>query len=272
MFRPRRRPTPGFKIPPPFNPITGEYANLQTEGTWPYCAMMQIAAEDEYDDYVICRGFDPRILKFIDYEAGNPESPGISVAKPFGNRRKQQYAVGEIFPALLPIQGSLEYTPPLPVNVKWRLGQNPGVVEDDVTTPTGHPTSLGDSVEMLYDHNNLSVSWLLIDHEPSDRHYLFQLVGNFLARSAVATIYKFDGANIGNLVDVALLYDPLSVFSELVIGDRGYCFYQDGKYYAIQAPCPEDQESSIPPVDVPEDPELVPEDPKDVPEDPEEPR
>ena len=85
-FRKRRRPTPHFKIPSPFNPITGGFGELEVEGVYPYCAMMQVAADDTYDDYVVCRGFDTRILKFVDYEEGSSEKPGISVAKPFGDR------------------------------------------------------------------------------------------------------------------------------------------------------------------------------------------
>jgi hypothetical protein len=86
MFRKHRRPTPHFRVPNPFNPIAGDQANLRQDGTSPFCAMMQVASDDTYDDYVICRGFDPRILRFIDYAEGDANKPGISVAKPFGKR------------------------------------------------------------------------------------------------------------------------------------------------------------------------------------------
>ena len=46
--------------------------------------MMQIAKDDIYDDYVVCRGFDPRIQRFVDFAENSSEKPGISVAKPFG--------------------------------------------------------------------------------------------------------------------------------------------------------------------------------------------
>lgn len=167
--RKRRRPTSEFKIPNVFNPITGTHSTLREEGIHPYCAMVQVAAADTYEDYVICRGFDPRILKFVDYAAGDPDKLGISVAKPFGNRTTGNYTIGEIYPAFLPTQGSVgevggtqlgDYTPPSPTAVDWRVGQNAGTA-----TPSGaggHPTALVDAIEELIDHNGVHVQWMLI--------------------------------------------------------------------------------------------------------------
>lgn len=171
MFRKRRRPTPGFGIPSPFNPMQGANANLRQDGTSPFCAMMQVAAEDTYDDYVICRGFDPRILKFIDYADGDADNPGISVAKPFGKRVVGAYKVAEVYPAFLPTQGNNEfsgfkqvtYFPPSPSDVSWRLGQNPGVVSSG-GLEGGQPENLSDAIEILYDHNGVVINWLLIDN------------------------------------------------------------------------------------------------------------
>lgn len=148
----------------------GEQANLRQEGTAPYCAMMQVAAEDTYDDYVICRGFDTRILRFVDYAAGNPNKPGISVAKPYGNRVAGSYEIGEIYPALLPTQGNsgfadfrqVVFTPPSPIAVEWRVGQNPGKVTGG-GLDGGQPADLTDAIEILYDHNGKVINWLLID-------------------------------------------------------------------------------------------------------------
>ena len=169
MFRKRRRPTPGFKIPSPFNPIQGDNANLRQDGASPFCAMMQVAAEDTYTNYVICRGFDPRTLRFIDYAAGDSNKPGISVAKPFGKRVIGTYEIAEIYPALLPTQGNTDfsgfrqvtYVPPSPVAVDWRVGQNPGVVTGGLEG--GQPDSLTDAIEILYDHNGKVVNWILMD-------------------------------------------------------------------------------------------------------------
>lgn len=132
--------------------------------------MMQVAAEDTYDDYVICRGFDPRILRFIDYAEGDANKPGISVAKPFGKRTAGTYEIAEVYPALLPTQGNsgfddfrqVVYTPPSPVAVNWRVGQNPGKVTGG-GLEGGQPEELTDTIEILYDHNGKVVNWLLID-------------------------------------------------------------------------------------------------------------
>ncbi len=150
--------------------MSGDNANLRQDGTAPFCAMMQIAAEDTYDDYVICRGFDPRILKFIDYAAGNADKPGISVAKPFGKRTAGTYEIAEVYPAFLPTQGNagfsdfrqVIYTPPSPSSVNWRVGQNPGKVTGG-GLDGGQPAELTDTIEVLYDHNGKVVNWLLID-------------------------------------------------------------------------------------------------------------
>lgn len=160
MFRKRKRPTPHYKVPPPFNAIQGENANLRQDGISPFCALMQVAVADTYANYVVCRGFDPRILRYMS---------AISVAKPYGKRRTGTYEVGEIYPAMLPTQGNanfmdfrnVTFMSPSPVEVEWRLGQNPGVVTGGLDG--GQPENLTDAIEILYDHNGKVVNWLLID-------------------------------------------------------------------------------------------------------------
>ena len=125
------------------------------EGFFPYCAMMQVAAEDTLEDYVLCRGFDVRMSKFIDYEEGNADKPGIPCAKPYWNRRKGAYQIAQIYPAFLPLQTSN----PSPVDVPWRVGQNPGYA----TVCPGHPCDLDETVDFLIDANGVFVNWMLID-------------------------------------------------------------------------------------------------------------
>lgn len=216
MFRKRRRPTAHFKIPPPFNALHGENANLRQEGTSPFCAMMQIAAEDTYDDYVICRGFDPRILRFIDYAEGDDNKPGISVAKPFGKRYTGAYNIAEIYPALLPTQGNsgyddfrqVVYTPPSPVAVLWRVGQNPGTVVGG-GLEGGQPESLSDEIEILYDHNNKVVNWLLMDARPDNKFIEYTITSLSTAVSGPYTglviaevVVRVGDATKGSTVDV----------------------------------------------------------------------
>ena len=150
----RRRVHEGIGTSPPFDPHTGKYATLRVEGLHPFCAMMQVAAADTYEDYVICRGFDPRIRKFVDYAAGDADKLGISVAKPFGKRTTSTYTVAQVFPAFLPTQGPVgeygqelvgeNYVPPSPTDVDWRLGQNPGTATP--ANPGGQPTALVDAI------------------------------------------------------------------------------------------------------------------------------
>jgi hypothetical protein len=157
----RRRPTPEFKIPYPVHPIGAQYADLAAQGLFPYCAMMQVAKEDVHRDYVICRGFDIRMRKFIDYDATDEvNKPGIPVAKPYGKRVKGAYQIGQVFGAFLPTQGPTDYVPPSPSDVDWRVGQNPGVAE---TTP-GHPADLDEAInELMTDDGEKYVNWMLID-------------------------------------------------------------------------------------------------------------
>lgn len=54
--------------------------------------------------------------------------------------------------------------------------------------------------------------------------------------------YHLDGdiiefATLATVASDQQIEDPLSLMRDLEIGDNGYCFLQDGVYYAIQAPC-----------------------------------
>lgn len=211
MFRKRRRPTPSFKIPPPYNPMAGDHAQLRQEGTSPFCAMFQVAADDIYDDYVICRGFDTRILRFIDYAEGNADKPGISVAKPFGKRASGTYGIGEVYPALLPTQGNagfsdfrqVIYTPPSPADVNWRVGQNPGVVTGGLDG--GQPEDLDDEIGILYDHNEKVVNWLLIDGGDGGGEF-FELLEDMPSGHGAWAYAELNDWN-GNLLKVVKLYN-----------------------------------------------------------------
>ena len=247
MFRKQRRPTPNFKIPPPFDAISGEHADLQNEGTFPYCAMMQVAAEDVFDNYVICRGFDTRIAKFIDYEQGNADKPGISVAKPFGSRgtgvydigqgSARKYRIGEIFPAFLTAQGVNDYTPPSPANVPWRLGQNPGAAVETLTSGIwgGQPEGLGDTVSLLYDHRGVYINWMII-HTDTERKFRFQVHEVISSVKYLACVRQMNGED----AHMAEIHDPDEMFDGIEPGTKGLVFFQEGKYYIENAKCEPD--------------------------------
>lgn len=70
------------------------------------------------------------------------------------------------------------------------------------------------------------------------RLYRFTMNENWGATTAGAAdsdILEMDGTD--TTIDDDVL-DPLSIFSSLTSGSSGICVHQDGKYYAIQAPCP----------------------------------
>jgi hypothetical protein len=131
-------------MPPPYNPMTGQFAPLVQPGEYPYCALVQIAEEDTHDDYVVCRGYDPRTKTFWLYDESDETKNGFSVAKPYSNRRPGQYQVGHIFPALLPL---------------CQRGQTPGVA----ATSQGQPADLDEEIEILYSDEGKVINWLLLD-------------------------------------------------------------------------------------------------------------
>lgn len=150
VIRKRKQPAPHFRLPSPFQPITGERAQLLVPGIFPYCAMMQIAAEDTHCNYVVCRGYDPRTERYYDYvvedlEADPPVEgrPGIAVAKPYWNRFTGVYRIGEVYPAVLTLSAGAEDDG----KIVPRIGQNPGRVEGDECR--GNPVSLDEEIVHL---------------------------------------------------------------------------------------------------------------------------
>jgi len=169
---PRNAVAGGFAPGTPFNPMGSFHDTLAPEGIYPYCAMLQIAEEDKYTDYVMCRGFDTRMRKFVDYEEGDATKPGIAVAKPWGNRVKCYYQKWSVYPCLLPTQqgadkvsggGSDDFTSPSPGTVKWRVGQNPG---KPVASCLGQTQASDDVINEMMDHNKKYVNWMMIDSGP----------------------------------------------------------------------------------------------------------
>ena len=74
-------------------------------------------------------------------QAGHPRGQAVRQAV-----RGGLFSIAQIFPAILPLQTAN----PSPVDVEWRVGQNPGVSE---TTP-GHPADLDEKVDFLKDTND----------------------------------------------------------------------------------------------------------------------
>jgi hypothetical protein len=130
--------------------------------------MMQVAAEDTHANYVICRGFDVRIRKFINYVADDEDNPGIPVAKPYGKRTTGQYRIGEVYSALLPLQTGN----PSPTDAPFRFGQNPGVA----AVSSGQPADLDETVGILYTEEDVVINWMLVDSAGSTSLVRFELL------------------------------------------------------------------------------------------------
>lgn len=217
MFRKRKNPTPNFRMPPPFAPMSGEHAPLQLEGFFPYCAMMQIAETDTHDDYVVCRGFDVRIHKF---------NEAIPVAKPYSKRMAGLYNVAEIYPAMLPLQTSN----PSPSDVPWRVGQNPGVAE----TTAGHPADLNETVDELYDTNGQLINYMLIDAGGGTFYKIRFTIVSVAAYIATVTITaRSHGISTvpGESSGQVMVYDPCQCFFDEpaadLVGRCGTAWYAD---------------------------------------------
>jgi hypothetical protein len=74
--------------------------------------------------------------------------------------------------------------------------------------------------------------------------FLYTLNGSMTGSSVTARIRAIDdGTEISASDPVVNL---LSMFSDQVINDRGVCFQQGGRYYAIQAPCGAASSTSTP--------------------------
>ncbi len=71
-----------------------------------------------------------------------------------------------------------------------------------------------------------------------DTHFLFTLLADLDGGAAAASLTLM----IGGSTFAATVLDPLDMFDALETGARGICISQAGKYYVIQAECPEDAE------------------------------
>lgn len=69
--------------------------------------------------------------------------------------------------------------------------------------------------------------------------FAFELTADMASNSAAADISTLDGISTDSL-ESSTVYDPQNIFSALENGATGLCIKQRGKYYIIQANCPEE--------------------------------
>ena len=72
----------------------------------------------------------------------------------------------------------------------------------------------------------------------------FRVNAGFSSGQTQARIYRLAGASFGDLIGTFTLYDPTRWATGFLAGDIGLCQKSGGLYYAIQAPCPDDEASS----------------------------
>ena len=150
MARPYRRAiAQSFMSRVPVNPMTTEHETLVHTGVRPYCTMVQVAAEDTHDDYLICRGWDARDKRYYDYVEGDANQKGIAVAKPYGVRGDNAYVVGEIHAAFLPL---------IRLSDSTGQSQNPGKAQ----TTVGHPADLTEKVVALKTDEGNEIVWMMV--------------------------------------------------------------------------------------------------------------
>ncbi len=135
-LRKRKNPTPFFRLPPPFNPLTGESAELQGPEYDTRLAYFQVYSADTHANYVVTRGYDPSCDHFFNGTTGT-----VSVAKPYALRGTYPYKIGQILTC---------------AKVRSRLGDNVGKAK----TSQAHPADLNEAVELLTDDAGKGIVWL----------------------------------------------------------------------------------------------------------------
>lgn len=107
----------------------------------------------------------------------------------------------------------------------------------NVPSAGGYMLESSDSgpVAILYKPNSIGEHdcVVLLNSPPEIRLVRFQLKQGFATGTASATLKTMEGV----VIEVANVLDPEGIFEELVARDTGLALKQDGKYYAIQAPC-----------------------------------
>lgn len=96
--------------------------------------------------------------------------------------------------------------------------------------------TLGAGQYVVVGADDIATDVFRVMESPVTRLYRFTLNASLASGTADADILEMDGTDTG--ID-ATVRDPLGIFASMTsVGATGYCIYQDGKYWVIQAPCP----------------------------------
>ena len=136
MWRKKATPAPAFRQPAPYNPVSGEHAQIGEAGIFSRAAMFRVVKSDSHANYVVCQGYD------LDSD-GHCQwmIPQIAVAKPYAIRGTYPYQVGWVIAA---------------VKTRTIYGDNPGKAK----TSTAQPANLDEDIVALKDYNDVPIEWL----------------------------------------------------------------------------------------------------------------
>ncbi len=235
MFRKKRQPAPNFRMPgAPFNPVTGQRAQMgspPTPGT--ILSTFQVIGDDPADamtqdthaNYVVCRGFEPDIDPFFRYlhdPKTKPDTKSIKVAKPHSVRGTFPYKRGQVIVA---------------ARILTRLGANQG----KASSSTGQPADLNEEVELLFDDDNVAISWLDIV-TPSSSIIRGKLAGTLSAGlSATLNVWGWNGSAEAATGKTLTVYDWLLMSGQTIASGKKVTATLDigsNRYYVIAAECP----------------------------------
>jgi hypothetical protein len=96
------------------------------------------------------------------------------------------------------------------------------------------------SARILWRESGTGLKWALIrlgNRDDNGRHFRFQLLGSLAGGLALAELYTMTGQR----VDDDIVRDPELIFRRLDEGDRGLVVKECGKFWVIQARCPQGQ-------------------------------
>jgi len=227
MFRKQRQPAPNFRMPgAPFNPVTGQRAQMglpPTHGT--IISTFQVIGDDPADvdtqdthaNYVVYRGYDPENDPFFRYlhdPKTKPETTSIKVAKPYGIRGTYPYQRGQIIVA---------------ARIATRFGFNQG----KAATSIGHPASLEEETELLFDDGNVAIAWLDISMSSNERHR--GVTDEALGKGKTKTVSRYDP---GTTDDSGINDEVVNELASVAIGKVVYYERQGLNFYLYAAECP----------------------------------
>ncbi|MFA7177764.1 MAG: hypothetical protein WC114_10985, partial [Smithellaceae bacterium] len=94
MFKKRRAVAPGFRLPPPFNPLAGQHKGLAQPTDPSRITTMRV--KEIHDDYLVCEGWDPdNHVYHLDHKVAKPMALRRNPVKTIELPDESEVEVGE---------------------------------------------------------------------------------------------------------------------------------------------------------------------------------